>query len=83
MMGENRVFRLRSAGETAEALLRRIPKPLRFTFPAAVLLGFLTHSYAFLNKFTNHDDLNQMFYAGYGTASGRWCSRPFCGWTGI
>ena len=76
MMGENRVFRLRSAGETAEALLRRIPKPLRFTFPAAVLLGFLTHSYAFLNKFTNHDDLNQMFYAGYGTASGRWLLPP-------
>lgn len=65
-------FRLRSAGETGEKLLRRVPKPLRFTFLSALILGFLTHGYAFLNKFTNHDDLNQMFYAGYGAASGRW-----------
>ena len=69
-------FRLHSAEETAEALLRRVPKPVRFTFFAALILGFLTHSYAFLNKFTNHDDLNQMFYAGYGTASGRWLLPP-------
>jgi len=69
-------FRLRSAGETAETLLRRVPKPVRFTFLSALILGFLTHSYAFLNKFTNHDDLNQMFCAGYGAASGRWLLPP-------
>ncbi len=67
---------LRSAGETAEILFRRVPKPVRLTFLSAVILGFLTHSYALLNKFTNHDDLNQMFYAGYGAASGRWLLPP-------
>ena len=65
-------FRLRSAGELGETLLRRVPKHIRFTFLSALILGFVTHSYAFLNKFTNHDDLNQMFYASYGAASGRW-----------
>ena len=65
-------FRLRSAGELGETLLRRVPKHIRFTFLSALILGFFTHSYAFLNKFTNHDDLNQMFYASYGAASGRW-----------
>ena len=69
-------FRLHSAGETGESLLQRVPKHIRFTFLSALILGFLTHSYAFLNKFTNHDDLNQMFYAGYGAASGRWLLPP-------
>ena len=71
-MREEKTLRLPSAGEAAEALLHRVPKHLRFTFAAALALGLLTHGYAFLNKFTNHDDLNQMFYADYGVASGRW-----------
>ena len=71
-----RLPRLQSPGEAMEALLRQIPKHLRFTFLAAAALGFLTHGFAFANKFTNHDDLNQMFYADYGTASGRWLLPP-------
>ena len=62
--------------EAAEKLLRHIPKHVRFTFVSALVMGFLTHAYAFVNKFTNHDDLNQMFYADYGTASGRWLLPP-------
>lgn len=67
---------LRSPGEAAEALLRRVPAHMRISFIAALAMGFLTHVYAFVNKFTNHDDLNQMFYADYGTASGRWLLPP-------
>jgi hypothetical protein len=69
-------FRLESPGAAAEKLYLRIPKHLRLTFFASLGLGFLAHGYAFLNKFTNHDDLNQMFYADYGTASGRWLLPP-------
>ncbi len=71
-MREEKAPRLPSAGEAGERLLRRVPKHIRLTFLASLVLGFLTHSYAFLNKFTNHDDLNQMFCADYGVASGRW-----------
>lgn len=55
---------------------KRIPQHIRLTCAAAVVLGLSTHLYMFANKFTNHDDLNQMFYADYGTASGRWLLPP-------
>ena len=54
------------------ALWKKIPRYIRLTYAAAVVLGLSVHLYMFTNKFTNHDDLNQMFYADYGTASGRW-----------
>ena len=60
----------------AAGLWKRVPGYIRLTFAAAVVLGLATHLYMFANKFTNHDDLNQMFYAGYGTASGRWLLPP-------
>lgn len=53
-------------------LCRRVPGYIRLTYLASVVLGLLTHLYMFTNKFTNHDDLGQMFFAGYGAASGRW-----------
>ena len=49
-----------------------IPPRIRETFTAALLFGLAAHLYGFTNKLPNHDDLNQMFYADYGTASGRW-----------
>ncbi len=62
--------------ETPEGWLakrwRQVPGYIRLTYLTAVVLGLLTHLYMFTNKFTNHDDLNQMFYADYGKASGRW-----------
>ena len=64
--------RLSDPGACLEALWGRIPRHIRITFCSAAVLGFLTHMYMFTNKFTNHDDLQDMFYAGYGTQSGRW-----------
>ncbi len=63
---------LESPDECLERLWKRIPDYIRRTFAAAAVLGLATHLYMFANKFTNHDDLNQMFYADYGAASGRW-----------
>lgn len=63
---------LEAPDEYLERLWAHIPKYIRLTFAAAVVLGLSVHLYMFTNKFTNHDDLNQMFYADYGTASGRW-----------
>ncbi|MDE6591162.1 MAG: glucosyltransferase domain-containing protein, partial [Oscillospiraceae bacterium] len=62
----------RTPEECFSDLWKRIPKHIRLSFAAAVALGLATHLYAFTNKLTNHDDLDQMFYAGYGAASGRW-----------
>lgn len=53
-------------------LWNRIPSYIRLTFASSVILGLATHLYVFTNKFTNHDDLDQMFFASYGTPSGRW-----------
>ncbi len=54
------------------SLWKRIPAYIKLTFASAVVLGLATHLYVFTNKFTNHDDLDQMFFASYGTQSGRW-----------
>lgn len=62
--------------KTPEAWLseqwNRIPSYIRLTFASSIILGLATHLYVFTNKFTNHDDLDQMFFASYGTPSGRW-----------
>ncbi len=67
---------LESPGECLERLSARVPGYIRLTFLSAVVLGLAAHLYMFANKFTNHDDLNQMFYADYGAASGRWLLPP-------
>ena len=54
------------------SLWKRIPAYIKLIFASAVVLGIATHLYVFTNKFTNHDDLDQMFFASYGTQSGRW-----------
>lgn len=54
------------------SLWKRIPAYIKLIFASAVVLGLATHLYVFTNKFTNHDDLDQMFFASYGTQSGRW-----------
>lgn len=61
-----------SPGACLEKLWKRVPKYIRLTFAAAVVLGILTHLYMFVNKLPNHDDLGHLFSFDYGTASGRW-----------
>lgn len=63
---------LDSPDRWALKLWQRVPGYIRLTYIAALVLGLLTHLYMFTNKFTNHDDLSQMFFADYGKASGRW-----------
>jgi len=62
--------------KTPEACLadlwKGIPQYIRLTYAAAVVLGLATHLYMFTNKLPNHDDLQHLFSATYGTASGRW-----------
>lgn len=60
----------------AGTLWKRVPRYIRQTFCAAVVLGLAAHLYVFANKFTNHDDVNSLFGNTYGAASGRWL-RPF------
>lgn len=67
---------LKDPGALLGELWARVPHYIRVTFCSALVMGFVTHMYMFTNKFTNHDDLNQMFYADYGTASGRWLLPP-------
>lgn len=55
-----------------DGLWRRIPKEIRLTFLACVVLGLMVHIYMFVNKLPNHDDIGHLFSAEYGTASGRW-----------
>lgn len=70
-------MRLQTPGDCLEGLWKRTPRYIRLTFASSVILGLAAHMYVFTNKFTNHDDLDQMFFAGYGTASGRWLLPPF------
>ena len=55
-----------------DGLWCRIPKEIRLTFLACVVLGLMVHIYMFVNKLPNHDDIGHLFSAEYGTASGRW-----------
>lgn len=64
--------RLKTPEAWLSDLWKRIPSYIRLTFASAVILGLAAHLYVFTNKFTNHDDLDQMFFASYGTPSGRW-----------
>lgn len=73
---KKRTLALREPNECLTGLWRCVPGYIRLTFSSAFVLGLLVHLYMFANKFTNHDDLNQMFYADYGTASGRWLLPP-------
>lgn len=50
----------------------RIPHYIRLTFAAAMVLGFITHLYAFTNKLPNLDDTLYLFGTAYGAESGRW-----------
>lgn len=63
---------LRSPDALAKELWDRVPREIRLTFSASVLLGLAVHLYMFANKLPNHDDISHLFSMDYGTASGRW-----------
>lgn len=63
---------LKTPDQCVSALWGRIPSHIKLTFASAVVCGLAAHLYVFTNKLTNHDDLDQMFFASYGTPSGRW-----------
>lgn len=63
---------LKTPGECLTGLWGRVPRYVRQTFFAAVILGLGTHMFMFTNKIINHDDLDRLFQLDYGTASGRW-----------
>ena len=63
---------LKTPEECFSGLWGRVPRETKLTFAASVILGFVVHIYMFVNKLPNHDDVNHLFYADYGTASGRW-----------
>jgi len=54
------------------SLWGRVPGYIKLCFSAAMVLGFAAHMFAFTNKLPNHDDIEHLFEAGYGTYSGRW-----------
>lgn len=69
---ENVLSRVESPQVFFSKLWKRVPGHTRWTFLSAMILGLGVHAYFFTNKLPNHDDIIHMFYAHYGTASGRW-----------
>ncbi len=69
--------------ETCFSSLRKcIPPYIRLTFAAAVVLGLVTHLYAFTNKLPNLDDTLYLFGTTYGRGSGRWLLPTVLLWDG-
>ena len=48
----------------------------RTPFFTALLVGLLTHGYAFANKLLNHDEIESLFGKGATVTSGRWGLEP-------
>lgn len=61
---------------------KKIPAYIKWTFFSALLVGLVTHTYMFTNKFLNHDDVYHLFEASYGTQSGRWFLPTVLAWDG-
>ena len=56
-------------------LWRKIPRYIKITFSAALILGLLTHVFMMVNKLPNHDDIFGLVSFADGTVSGRWFSQ--------
>ncbi|MCL2544402.1 MAG: glucosyltransferase domain-containing protein [Clostridia bacterium] len=67
------MLQLESPGAAAQKWWKRIPAHIKITFFAAVVIGFLTHTFMLTNKLVNHDDVEQLFHTmHYAIESGRW-----------
>ncbi|MEE0510316.1 MAG: glucosyltransferase domain-containing protein [Peptococcaceae bacterium] len=61
---------------------QKVPAYMRWTFAAAVIMGFVTHLFAFTNDLINHDDIYHLFQCDYGAQSGRWFLPTVLQWDG-
>lgn len=53
-------------------ILQKIPLRYYICFFAALVIGLLAHAMTLVNKYSFHDDINQLFGAGSTYPSGRW-----------
>lgn len=61
---------------------QKVPEYIRWTFVMAVVMGFITHMFAFTNDLLNHDDIYHLFQCVYGAQSGRWFLPSVLQWDG-
>lgn len=61
---------------------QKLPAYIRWTFVAAVIMGFVAHMFAFTNDLINHDDIYHLFQCVYGAQSGRWFLPTVLQWDG-
>ena len=71
-----------SPNVAAERFWQRVPGEIRWTFIMAVVMGLVTHMYAFTNDLLNHDDIYHLLQCEYGAQSGRWFLPIVLGWDG-
>ena len=61
---------------------QKLPAYIRWTFVAAVIMGFVAHLFVFTNDLINHDDIYHLFQCVYGAQSGRWFLPTVLQWDG-
>lgn len=71
-----------SPNVAADRFWRKVPGQIRWTFVMAVVMGLVTHMYAFTNDLLNHDDIYHLLQCEYGAQSGRWFLPIVLGWDG-
>ncbi len=57
----------------------KISKSSKIAFMAAIIIGFITHTYIIVNNFINHDALYNYYSDQNMIASGRWFLSAACG----
>ncbi len=82
MSAKWRLLLEKTPNECLGGLWKRVPKHIRVTFAAAVVLGLITHAYGFTNKLPNLDDTLYLFGTTYGRGSGRWFLPTVLLWDG-
>ena len=71
-----------SPNVAADRFWQKVPGQIRWTFVMAVVMGLVTHMYAFTNDLLNHDDIYHLLQCEYGAQSGRWFLPIVLGWDG-